>query len=386
MLKKVAALLILVCMIVAAVPMSVSAEDDKMTKQEALDKLRDLNNRLIQINKEIAGIKDDKAKAQEKAATNSERKAILEEEIFILESVIDDTRTKLAVKQEELDQKIRDRNSTIELFKERMRVSYMTKDTSLLEAVVGATSFTEFLTMSEYSARVAKHDTDLIDKLEREEKEIEQAKIEIEDALAELEIREQELATKISELAIVIQEANDQITYAEAMEEQKLSEQDDILKARAEAEAILDGYMGTGNGEYIGVGSYIWPVPNYSYISSGFGWRTLYGVPNYHRGIDIAGGGIYGKPVVAADSGYVSVVRYTNVGYGYYVMIDHGANNWTVYAHLSSIAVTEGNFINQGSVLGYVGSTGNSTGPHLHFEIRVDGVQVDPAGFYSYYG
>ena len=74
-------------------------------------------------------------------------------------------------------------------------------------------------------------------------------------------------------------------------------------------------------------------------------------------------------------------VRYYSTGYGYHVMIDHGDNNWTVYAHLSGIAVTEGEWVAQGQTVGYVGSTGNSTGPHLHFEIRINGTAVNPLDY-----
>ncbi|MEG1932358.1 MAG: M23 family metallopeptidase, partial [Pygmaiobacter sp.] len=89
-------------------------------------------------------------------------------------------------------------------------------------------------------------------------------------------------------------------------------------------------------------------------------------------------GQIYGAPVVASLAGTVQVVKYGSTGYGYYVIIDHGGNYKTLYGHLSGITVTAGQPVTQGQTIGYVGSTGNSTGPHLHFEIRVAGEKVDP--------
>jgi murein DD-endopeptidase MepM/ murein hydrolase activator NlpD len=136
---------------------------------------------------------------------------------------------------------------------------------------------------------------------------------------------------------------------------------------------------------YVG-GYFAWPLPGYSWISSPFGWRTLYGKPDFHTGIDIAGRNVYGKPIIASNTGQVVKVAYYTTGYGYHVMIDHGDNNWTVYAHMSSIAVKQGEWVNQGQVIGYVGSTGNSTGPHLHFEIRINGERKNPLDYVSYSG
>ena len=133
--------------------------------------------------------------------------------------------------------------------------------------------------------------------------------------------------------------------------------------------------------EFVG-GSYNWPVPGYTRISSYYGWRTLYGKPDWHTGIDISQGGIYGASIVASLSGTVQTVVYGSRGYGYYVIVDHGGNNKTLYGHMSRIDVTVGQQVVGGvTVLGGVGSTGNSTGPHLHFEIRLNGQQVDPAPY-----
>ena len=102
-----------------------------------------------------------------------------------------------------------------------------------------------------------------------------------------------------------------------------------------------------------------------------------------HQGIDIAGGGDYGQPIVAADGGKVTWAGNDGGGYGNYVMIDHGNGYMTVYAHACEVACSTGDYVSQGDTIAYCGSTGNSTGPHVHFEIRVDGTQVDPLGYVS---
>lgn len=124
----------------------------------------------------------------------------------------------------------------------------------------------------------------------------------------------------------------------------------------------------------MGSGQMVWPVQGS--ITSYFGWRW----GSYHQGIDI--GAPAGTPIRAADSGMVSFAGW-NGGYGYLVKIDHGGGKETWYAHMSKIAVSVGQKVSKGEVIGYVGSTGNSTGPHLHFEVRVGGTAVNPLNYYK---
>ena len=124
-------------------------------------------------------------------------------------------------------------------------------------------------------------------------------------------------------------------------------------------------------------GQFIWPFPHTHSISSLFEWRW----GRMHQGIDIAGGDDYGQPIVAADGGKVTWAGNDGGGYGNYVMIDHGNGYVTVYGHASELACSTGDYVSQGQVIAYVGSTGNSTGPHLHFEIRYDGEYLNPLDF-----
>ena len=134
------------------------------------------------------------------------------------------------------------------------------------------------------------------------------------------------------------------------------------------------GLAGGGSAE---IGEAGLPLPRGSYyISSRFGWRTLYGRPDYHQGIDLASA--MGTPIYAAKDGTCTVPAYDGDGYGNYVTIDHGGGIQTRYAHMSMVAVTNGQTVTAGEVIGYVGSTGNSTGPHLHFEVIVGGTKTDP--------
>ena len=127
-------------------------------------------------------------------------------------------------------------------------------------------------------------------------------------------------------------------------------------------------------------GRFLWPT-NSNLITSYFGYRVhpIYGNTRFHSGIDI--GASYGAPIYAAESGRVILASWYD-GYGYCIVIDHGDGVSTLYAHCSSIIVREGQYVSKGTIIGYVGSTGNSTGPHLHFEVRINGNPVNPLNYF----
>lgn len=127
------------------------------------------------------------------------------------------------------------------------------------------------------------------------------------------------------------------------------------------------------------LGQFIWPLPYTHTITSNFEWRW----GRMHWGIDISDGGVYGQPIIASDGGTVTFAGNTGGGYGNFVIIDHGNGYQTIYGHASSLAVTTGQSVAQGDTIAYVGSTGNSTGPHLHFEIVENGEKVNPLNFVS---
>ncbi len=355
---------------------SVNATEEE---DELRDKIDELEEELEKLKDQIEDAKTAAEQAKERAETYKARAAIVREQISILQKAINIKNEELAIKQKELDAKQLERDETYALFKQRVRAMYMNNNVSLLSLILGADSFSEFLVAAKTQSSISRHDTELVDKLDRETKEIEAAKQVIETDLKALNDDKAVLNAKYNELAALYREADREMSEAEA--EAKAHEEDyaAIEEEYRKAKEELDALMGQGEEEpVVEDEEYKWPVPGYSYISSYFGWRTLRGKPNWHTGIDIAGSHIYGKPVIASKSGYAIRVRYYTTGYGYHVMLDHGGNDWTVYGHMSGLNVREGQWVNQGDVIGWVGSTGNSTGPHLHFEIRIDGVQVDP--------
>ncbi len=149
-------------------------------------------------------------------------------------------------------------------------------------------------------------------------------------------------------------------------------------RAAAEIEAELRRAASRGSGRY--AGTMAWPTPGYTRITSGYGWRIhpILGSRRFHNGIDI--GAPTGADVVAAGTGAVLFAG-TRSGYGKTVIVDHGDGVATLYAHLSRVSVSQGQVVSMGSVVGAIGSTGLSTGPHLHFEVRVNGASSNPLGF-----
>ncbi len=147
----------------------------------------------------------------------------------------------------------------------------------------------------------------------------------------------------------------------------------------ADEEETVSGDVPSESGSGSASGSFIWPVSHTHNITSYMEWRW----GRMHNGLDIAGGDDYGQPFMASDGGTVVWAGDDGGGYGNYVMIDHGNGYMTVYGHASSLACSTGDYVSQGQVIGYVGSTGNSTGPHLHFEIRLNGEYQDPLNYVS---
>ncbi len=376
MLKRIITVLSLFCIVFTM--FSGAAVVHATELEDAVTKKNELQKQLNEITEKLNEIKDEVKKAQSLSSTYTERKEIVQQQIDALKTSIDLKRQELAIRQQQLDDKQKELDNSYAMFKQRLRAIYMSNNASELSVLLGADSFSEFLVGAETLRRISQHDTDLMEKIKVERAEIEQAKIEIEQQLADLESDCEELESKYDELAQLLKEANNQLSTAEAMKAATENDYAEILEDLEAANAEIDRLMKQASEiEYVG-GYYAWPVPGYGWISSGFGWRKLYGKDNYHAGIDIAGSGIYGKNIIASNSGKVVTVVYGSTGYGYYVIIDHGGNYKTLYGHMSSISVKVGDWVSQGDVVGHVGSTGNSTGPHLHFEIRINGEKVNP--------
>ncbi len=357
---------------------SASDLDDKKSEMESLGAQLDaLEAQMEQLESDQAG--------QEAVASNAtEQLAIIAEQTAILLEQMTNKREEIATKQQEIDAQLRDIASSEELLADRLRSMYITRDSGVMSTILSANSFAEFLTAADAAARVAEADNLLITEMDAAYKSLTLQEEALATQLLDLEEQERQLAEAEANYASVWQVANNTIDQIEAdkaaaqVQEEIIYEQ--YVAARESYEEAIRQANANSTGVYVG-GEYGWPVPSSYYISSYFGWRTLYGVADYHTGIDIARGelaSIDGHPIVAANDGIVSLAVWSNVGYGNYLIVDHGGNQLTLYGHCSSLNVAKGDVVTKGQQIATVGSTGNSTGPHLHFEIRLNGAMVNP--------
>ncbi len=368
---------------------SSSSSGSKTEANEKLDGLKGdyekLQKELDAIKKNIDSISDEKSKTIAKQNSVSRQIAISQEQIAILQQRIAVLNEEIAQKEQEIADKQADIDENYELFKVRMRALYMTDTSSVMNVLFGAQSFSQFLERSEYIKRITQHDDELISQLRIDKAGIEAAKAEIDAAKAEVDEANAEEAAKKKQLEGQYSSLSQEVSILKKAEAEYNANKAKIQKELDEAKAEIDRLMAEigSTGEYVG-GEFAWPVPGYSSISSYYGWR--FNGSDFHTGIDITGSGVYGKSVKAANAGKVAFVQtnYTaGVGYGKYVIIDHGGGYATLYAHMSSISVDLGQWLAQGEEVGKVGSTGWSTGPHLHFEIRQNGKHTNPLNHYT---
>ena len=358
-----------------------SMQNEKSQLQSEADKL----------DQEIEKLKEQQAEQQklkeelQKKISNTEKQiALCAEEIAGLDSEIDSKEAQIEQKSAELEQ-------NKELFKQRLRAMYMSGGNSDLLMLLGADDFADYLNRAELSRSVSEHDNALMEEIVSAITVVEEEKAAIEDKKEERTQVKKQLAEKRSTLKDDMAEINALIAQigedkAEA-EEERDEKEAAIADLEKEIQAAIrqsssSGSSGSSSGAYYAGSDFGWPCPGYYNITSGFKWRW----GRQHKGIDISSSGISGKPIVASQSGTVILAGYNNGGYGNYVMIDHGGGYVTLYGHMSSYIVSSGQHVSQGQTIGYVGNTGRSTGPHLHFEVRVNGTPVDPTQFFNKVG
>lgn len=377
--------LLALCMVTAIavqgiVPAAASTQDE-------INKLKDQASQIAQ-NKSDLQKKIDKLKAEADDATAQkelldkqndmirEELKNAEEQVAQYEKLIEQTRAELAeAEREEQEQH--------ELFCSRVRAMEENGTVSYWSVLFRSDSFADLLGTLDDVGEIMENDQRIFDEMRSIRQAIEEKKATLEQCLAEAEAQRDLMEQKRKELQAKIDEAAALIEKLSANKEEYLK----LLKAEeAEASSIdaqirklqaqlaSSGSLGAGT-----KGGYIWPVSNGSRrITSPFGSRInpVTGRSETHKGVDIAGV-FYSTKVLAAKAGTV-IVSQSGSSYGNYVVVSHGSGNTTLYAHLSSRSVSVGDVVAQGDVLGITGSTGNSTGPHLHFEITEGGSRVDP--------
>ena len=309
----------------------------------------------------------------------------------IIETLDDDIVDKTA----EIDETQAELEHQTVLFETRMRVMYENGSLTYLDVLLSATSFSDMLTRLAQVSQIMEFDRKVIQSVQELKEQLEQQKVELEEAKAEQEAYKAELEEKQAELDAQREEYQDVVDKLEADQEEKerqikeiegeMDKIDDelakIAKEEAAKAAAASGKTSTSYKYNLKSGELLWPCPVYTRISDSYGWRyhPIYKTQKFHKGTDVASGA--GNPVLAAKDGTVSK-SYFSSSYGNYIVINHGGGLMTAYAHMNSRLVQVGDKVSKGQKIGTVGSTGASTGNHLHYEVYVNGSTVNPLSYY----
>ena len=356
----------------------------------------DLTNQLSNIQQQLTNEANKKSEAEKTIGTVYEQLHAIQIELDTatadLKQVQADRITKTEAELKAAQERLQSREK---VFYKRVRDIYINGRLSYLDVVVGSKDFSDFANRMEMLKRILQADMELINtiKTEREEIASKKAKLEADRAkVLELEKVAQEKQTIINQKkaerqAVLERAMNDRDTAERAYNELMASsasitamlQQRAAERAAAAAAASQGGSGGGATTTWVqGTGQLAAPVN--APITSDFGWRIhpIYGTSRLHAGTDF--GVDEGTPVHAADGGVVVEAGWIS-GYGYTVIIDHGNGMSTLYAHNSDVAVSPGQTVSKGQVVSYSGNTGGSTGPHLHFEVRINGEPTDPMGY-----
>jgi murein DD-endopeptidase MepM/ murein hydrolase activator NlpD len=386
------ALLMVLSLVCVACPVRAEAATTEEKLQETKAKIADLKS-------QIETAKANEKEALEQKYLMDQRNAALQEEIELVTGQINTLTERIAENEEKEE-------AQYELFCRQVRQEEERGTISYWSVLFKASSFTDLLSRFDFVNEVMEYDQSVIDELRSlreqlasDKADLETHKADLSSAKAELEkevAAAEALAKEYAATADGLQAMYDAEEAAAAQMEAELKEaarrlEEEQRRAREAAAAQQNSGSGSGdnststpiNNDFSSSssGGYIWPTNNTRLITSPVGGRASPGGigSTNHKGVDI--GASYGTDILAAKSGVVISAGW-NGGYGYCVIIQHGSyGNYTLYGHMSRILVSYGQSVSQGQVIGLVGSTGNSTGPHIHFEIHEGGALKNPLDY-----
>lgn len=316
---------------------------------------------------------------------------------------------KLAKADADIKAAEKENKENLEKFAQIIRTMYTSGNSDVFGVLSGATDFYQLMVSSEIVGNITEKNYEFMNQLKADIKQLEADKNTyetdkrtLEEKRTTLEADKQILEDEKAELVTLQDEAQNKADGYQAdydkyqgilndlqYDQDNLQYLVDVGESEIEAfeeqlkQMIIDK---TEDGTTLQEGDWIWPVPGFSYISCYFGWDYYFG--RYHKGIDIGDWGIFGSNIYATKGGTVIIAEdwyIPGYSYGKYVTVDHGGGYTSTYAHMDTVNVYVGQVVEKGDVLGTVGNTGFSTGPHLHFEIRIDGEPLDPFNYVEIY-
>lgn len=339
-------------------------------KDELTNQIEDANNQLSSIQDNINGVSAQLERLNEQIAKYQEELNISNVKVAQTQMSVNAITTEL----EEAEKKYTYQKNLLE---QRLVAMYEAGDTVYLDVLLSASSIEDFLSKFYYLSKMAAYDQKLMKEVSNAKQDIAAKKILLERELAKLteeKEKNEKLLITFENTKVVRNNYLNELTEKEKAYQERIELYEDAMDELEDK--ILKATLENISADYIG-GEMAWPTPGYATITSGYGMRIhpIFGVYRLHTGVDI--GAPLGASTIAVNDGVVILASYSS-SYGNYVMIDHGGGVITLYAHGSKICVEVGQEVKKGDEIMLVGSTGWSTGPHLHFEVRIDGQTYDP--------
>ena len=369
------------------------------------NKLNSLSKSIDQHKKELSDAKKKETAAKALESELKERVGVIQSQISVLstqiaavQNSIGQTEQKISAKEAEITQKQTEIDGQWDDFKKHMAAMQELRDGGSVAMLSAVNDLYELLTFNEVMQDISIKDTEILDNMKNAKEALESDKLTLESQRSELQSKKADLDAQNSQMRAKQSELNSsvaaaQMSAAEAQQAQKDAQaaiESDEMNYEAVKKQIQKMIAAAAASKpTLSFTGFICPLKSYSRISSEYGWRKnpVTGVNKLHAGTDFAAPG--GTPIYAAASGYVQVAGWSSGGYGNYVIIYHGkmsdGNQYsTLYGHMRSVATSAGKYVQQGEIIGYVGSTGNSTGNHLHLEVWKGGSKanaVNPRGY-----
>ena len=390
------------CLLLSVSVYPATAATSMSSLQNKLDKL---SQSIVQHKKELSNAKKKEQAAKALESELKEKVTVVQSQISVLKGQIAEVQNSIGLKEQEIaakEQQITEKEAEIADqwgdFKQHMAAMQELRDGGSVAMLSAVNDLYELLTFNEVMQDISIKDTEILDNMKNAKEALESDKLTLESQRSELQSKKADLDAQNSQMRAKQNELNSsvaaaQMSAAEAQQAQKDAQaaiESDEMNYEAVKKQIQKMIAAAAASKpTLSFTGFICPLKSYSRISSEYGWRKnpVSGVNRLHAGIDLAAGG--GTPIYAAASGYVQVAGWSSGGYGNYVIIYHGkmsdGNTYsTLYGHMRSVATSAGKYVKQGELIGYVGSTGNSTGNHLHLEVWKGGSKanaVNPRGY-----
>lgn len=373
------ALVILALALMPAGPALAVSQSEIDALEEQRDELKaqreEMQAGIDELKNQQAGVLEQKRALDEQNEVYRQELELIEEQVSLYTRLVDE-------KAAELEKATADEAEQLAIYKQHVRAMEENGEYTYLSIIFGSKSLSQLMSNLDMIGEIMDADKRIYDQYTAAREDAEEIKAEYETTLSALADKQAEYEAEKADLEAKIAEANDMIAQ---LEEEINSNYDLYLEVLAQEEALESDIQSMiaemerqeAANSITSTGTYIWPLPGYS-PGSAYGWRMhpIYHEMRFHAGEDI--GAPSGTPILAADSGMATVIADNGNGYGNYIMINHGGGRVTLYAHMSAFAISNGATVSQGQVIGYVGSTGNSTGPHLHFTVFKNGETINP--------